>query len=79
MTKNQDPMPFKLNSILNDKRIERLFLEEHSCALQLWILRIEGDDFVEKKIIYGRLLPYSFYNNSWSFSDNDNSEDFRWL
>lgn len=69
-------MSFALDDILNDQRIQRLFLEKHPCALQLWVLRIEGDNFVEKRIIYGRLLPYSFYNNSWSFSDNDNSKAF---
>ncbi len=47
MVKGQDSMPFELDSILNDKRIERLFSEEHSCALQLWLLRIEGSDFIE--------------------------------
>lgn len=69
-------MSFTLDDILNDQRIQRLFLEGYSCALQLWILRIEGDEFIEKRIIYGRLLPYNFYNNSWSFSDNDNSKAF---
>lgn len=76
MNKKQNSMSFALDDILNDQRIQRLFLEKHPCALQLWVLRIEGDNFVEKRIIYGRLLPYSFYNNSWSFSDNDNSKAF---
>ncbi|PSX18253.1 VPA1262 family protein [Photobacterium kishitanii] len=76
MNKKQNSVSFVLDDILNDQRIQRLFLEGHSCALQLWILRIEGDEFIEKKIIYGRLLPYNFDNNSWSFSDNDNSEAF---
>ncbi|WP_417528990.1 VPA1262 family protein [Marinomonas shanghaiensis] len=76
MNKTQDSMPFSLDDILNDQRIQRLFLEKQSCALQLWVLRIEGNDFVENRIIYGRLLPYSFCNNSWSFSSNDNSKAF---
>lgn len=76
MVKGQDSMPFELDSILNDKRIERLFSEEHSCALQLWLLRIEGSDFIENRVVYGRLLPYSYDNNKWSFSDNDNFKTF---
>ncbi len=76
MVKSQDSMPFELDSILNDKRIERLFSEEHPCALQLWLLRIEGSDFIENRVVYGRLLPYSFYNNLWSFSDNENFKTF---
>lgn len=76
MNNKQKSECFVLNDILNDQRLQRLFLDKSPCALQLWVLRIEGDDFVERKIIYGRLLPYSFCNNSWSFSDNDNSEAF---
>ncbi|HIF9230500.1 TPA: VPA1262 family protein [Photobacterium damselae] len=76
MNKKQNSVSFVLDDILNDQRIQRLFLDGHSCALQLWILRIEGEEFIENKIIYGRLLPYSFDNNSWSFSDNDNSKAF---
>jgi hypothetical protein len=76
MKKKQDSIAFSLEDILNDQRIQRLFSEQHSCALQLWVLRIEGGDFVEKRIVYGRLLPYSFNNNSWSFSDNDKSKGF---
>ncbi|ACH64742.1 conserved hypothetical protein (plasmid) [Aliivibrio fischeri MJ11] len=76
MKVKQNTMTFVLDDIVNDKRFQRLFLVEHQCALQLWVLRVEGDDFVETKIIYGRLLPYSFSNNSWSFSDSDNSKMF---
>ena len=76
MNKKQDSIAFSLEDILTDQRIQRLFSKQHSCALQLWVLRIEGDDFVEKRIVYGRLLPYSFNNNSWSFSHNDNSRGF---
>lgn len=68
-------MPFRLNDILNDQRIQRLFLEKHKCALQLWILRIEVEGSVECRIIYGRLLPYSFSNNLWSFSNNNNAKN----
>ncbi|MGR0280380.1 VPA1262 family protein [Marinomonas dokdonensis] len=76
MKKQQGSMPFSLDDILNDQRIQRLFSEKHSCALQLWVLRIEGNNYVENRIIYGRLLPYSFCNNSWSFSNDDNSKAF---
>ncbi|WP_028113030.1 VPA1262 family protein [Ferrimonas kyonanensis] len=76
MTKSQDTLSFKLDSILSDKRIESLFSEKYSCALQLWLLRIEGSEFVDNRVIYGRLLPYNFDNDLWSFSDNDNFKTF---
>lgn len=76
MNNKQKSMPYELDDILDDQRIQRLFSAKHSSSLQLWVLRIEGSDFTEERIVYGRLLPYSFNNNSWSFSDNDNSKSF---
>ena len=74
-------MSYQLNDLLEDSRLQRLFLSENkSCALQVWILQIKKDDIVENRLVYGRLVPYSFFNNSWSFSDKDTSqsiENFR--
>lgn len=70
-------MDYELSDLLNDVRLERLFsINNHSCALQLWVLQIQHQDTIESRLIYGRLLPYSFSNNKWSFSDNDNSRSF---
>ncbi len=70
-------MSYKLTDLLNDSRLERLFSSDNkSCALQLWVLQLQYEDNVENRLIYGRLVPYSFSNNSWSFSDNDNSQSF---
>lgn len=61
-----------LDDLLNDGRLTRLFSKDtRHCALQLWILRVRSGQSVENRIIYGRLLPYSYASNSWSASDND--------
>lgn len=68
-------MSYQLSDLLKDSRLQRLFLlENQSCSLQLWILQIKKESIVENRLIYGRLLPYSFSNNSWSFSDKDTSQ-----
>lgn len=68
-------MSYQLSDLIEDSRLQRLFsLKSKACALQLWILQIKKDDLVENRIVYGRLVPYSFFNNSWSFSDKDNSQ-----
>lgn len=68
-------MSYQLSDLIEDSRLQRLFLfKSKPCALQLWILQIKKDDLVENRIVYGRLVPYSFFNNAWSFSDKDNSQ-----
>jgi hypothetical protein len=44
--------------------------------LQLWILQIKSEQSVENRIIYGRLLPYSYSSDSWSASDDDDFDTF---
>ncbi len=62
-----------LDDLLNDDRLARLFSKDaRHCALQLWILQIRTEQSIENRVIYGRLLPYSYSNNSWSSSDDDN-------
>ena len=70
-------MSYKLTDLLNDSRLERLLsLDNRSCALQLWVLQLQYGDIVENRLVYGRLLPYGFSNNCWSFSDKDTSQSF---
>lgn len=70
-------MPLVLDSLLNDGRLARLFSQDaRDCALQLWVLQIQSEQSVENRIVYGRLLPYSHSNSTWSFSNNDNFEAF---
>jgi hypothetical protein len=65
-------MAFSLNDLLNDCRLERLFsMDGRDCALQLWILQIRLADGIENRLIYGRLLPYNFSNNTWSATNDD--------
>lgn len=62
-----------LDDLLNDCRLTRLFSESaHHCALQLWVLQIKDGQSIENRIVYGRLVPYSFSSNKWSSSEDDN-------
>ena len=70
-------MSFKLDNLLNDPRLARLFSSQHKhCAFQFWVLQLKNDDTSVNRLIYGRLLPYSYSNNSWSFSHKDNFRSF---
>lgn len=62
-----------VDDLLNDERLARLFSKDaYDCVLQLWILQIKSNQSIENRVVYGRLLPYSYSNNNWSTSDNDN-------
>lgn len=66
-----------LDDLLNDDRLGRLFSEDaRDCALQLWILQIRSEQQIENRIVYGRLLPYSYSSDSWSYSDDSKFQDF---
>lgn len=66
-----------LDDLLNDGRLARLFSKDaRHCALQLWILQIKSEQSIENRVVYGRLLPYSYSSNSWSSSDDDNFHTF---
>ncbi|MDP9759555.1 MULTISPECIES: VPA1262 family protein [Agrobacterium] len=65
----------RLEDLISDVRLARLFsLDPQPCALQLWILQIRVDNENENRILYGRVLPYSFSNNTWSATEDDNFE-----
>ncbi len=73
----EKPIAPVLDDLLNDVRLVRLFsADERHCALQLWILQIKSEQSIENRVVYGRLLPYSYSNNSWSSSDDDNFSTF---
>ncbi|MGO6982554.1 VPA1262 family protein [Rhizobium leguminosarum] len=66
-----------LDDLFNDGRLTRLFSKDaRHCALQLWILQVRSEQSVENRIIYGRLLPYSYASDSWSASDDDDFHTF---
>jgi hypothetical protein len=74
---HKELMAPKLDDLLDDSRLTRLFSKDaRDCALQLWILQIKSEQSVENRVVYGRLLPYSYSSNSWSASDDDNFHDF---
>jgi hypothetical protein len=66
-----------LDDLLDDSRISRLFSEDaRPCALQLWIIQIKVEQSIENHLVYGRLLPYNYANDSWLCSDDDNFRFF---
>jgi hypothetical protein len=66
-----------LDDLLNDSRLVRLFsTDARHCALQLWVLQIKSEQSLENRIVYGRLIPYSYSDNRWSASDDDNFHFF---
>ncbi len=61
-----------LDDLINDSRLERLFSKNvKPCALQLWVLQVKCGQLIENHIVYGRLLPYSHFDNTWTFSNNN--------
>lgn len=71
-------MPLGLDDLLNDGRLARLFTTDaRHCALQLWILQIKSGQSIENRLVHGRLLPYSYSNDCWSATDDDNFQGFR--
>ena len=61
-----------LDDLINDVRLARLFSkDERHCALQLWVLQVKSEGLVENRVLYGRLLPYSFSSDRWSARDDD--------
>lgn len=66
-----------LDNLLNDGRLARLFSKDaQNCALQLWVLQIKSEQAIENRVIYGRLLPYSYCSDSWSSTEDDNFQTF---
>lgn len=73
----KEPMAPVLDDLLHDGRLARLFSkDDRHCAMQLWVLQIKSEQSTENRVIYGRLLPYSYSSNSWSASDDDNFRTF---
>lgn len=70
-------MPPVLDDLLNDVRLTRLFSRDpRHCALQIWVLQVRSKQSTENRVLYGRLLPYNYSNNSWSASDDDDFHIF---
>ena len=66
-----------LDDLLDDDRLARLFSkDDRDCALQLWILQIKSEQSIENRVVYGRLLPYSYSSNCWSASNGDDFHTF---
>ena len=74
---NKESMAPVLDDLLNDGRLARLFSKAaRHCALQLWILQVKSEQSIENRVIYGRLLPYSYSSDRWVSSDDNNFHTF---
>ena len=52
-------MTIELKDLIEDIRLARLFaMPGRACALQIWILQVQGYDYLENRFVYARLLPY---------------------
>lgn len=61
-----------LNDILSEKRLARLFDSgEAPCMVEMWILQIKSADSVATRMVYGRILPSDFVNNTWNTQRED--------
>lgn len=66
-----------LDEIIEDSRLNRLFFAiGEKCAIQLWVLQIVRDEVTTSKIVYGRVLPYSFANDRWGAPSEDRFRKF---
>ncbi|WP_322019324.1 VPA1262 family protein [Paraburkholderia tropica] len=62
----------QLNDILSEKRLARLFDSgEAPCVIEMWILQIKSADSVSSRLVYGRILPSDFANNTWNAQRED--------
>ncbi|MDO5668201.1 MAG: VPA1262 family protein [Alcaligenaceae bacterium] len=72
---NLEGVSFKLTDLVEDSRLLRLFSDKKKeCAIQLWLLRLSTVDGVELRLVYGRLVPYTYSNNRWSYSERINND-----
>lgn len=58
-----------LNDLINSPKLSSLLGEStQSCAIQLWVLTAKNKPLA--RIVYGRVVPYSFVSDRWYFSEN---------
>lgn len=68
-------MTTELKDLIADTRLGRLFaMPGRGCALQIWIVQIQTDDGLENRLVYGRLLPYSFSSREWNAPSDEKFE-----
>jgi hypothetical protein len=73
-------MPTSIETLINDERLHILFKSENThCAMQLWLLQVKKENDIESHLLYGRVVPYNFSDDTWRMLDDkfksfDNSE-----
>ena len=71
------PSTTVLDDLLNDGQLARLFSKDvRHCALQLWVLQLKSETLIENRVVYGRLVPYSFSNDNWSATEDDHFRSY---
>ena len=70
-------MQTSIETLTQDDRLRVLFKSaDADCAVQLWLLQIKKEENIETRLLYGRILPYSFSNNQWSAPKEDSFKSF---
>ncbi|SDI18967.1 VPA1262 family protein [Variovorax sp. OV700] len=65
-----NPSSFEL--IVSDPRLDRIVGDhDRHVAIQLWLLQLQADSFQETRLLYGRVLPFDYSNNSWNAPRED--------
>lgn len=58
-----------LNDLINSPKLSGLLGQStQPCAIQLWVLTPKNESLA--RIVYGRVVPYSYASDRWYFSDN---------
>lgn len=63
----------RLDSISSDRRMARLFDKQYGeyCVLEMWLMQLKQKKEVETRMIYARILPFTYANNEWSARKDD--------
>jgi len=60
-----------LHRILTDKRLLRLSTNGRKFSLQMWILKVKVPSNIKDRLLYGRIMPHNFSDNTWHSSNTD--------
>lgn len=66
----------RLDSISSDCRMARLFDKQYGehCILEMWLMQLKQKEKIETRMIYARILPFTYANNTWFARRKDHFE-----
>lgn len=61
-----------LTIVTTDTRLARILGGDNlACAVELWVLQLQVQGSITSRLLYGRVSPYDFSNDSWSSPAED--------